>query len=661
MLTRTIVTWAALVLFSAGFQPGRTHLPLHLPNSQQPVPNSDDDPFDCILRFSQAKNQGESQVGTIISLAEVYALAGKRDKAVELMNRARREAETEKPRQPPPPLIRDPDERRGALARGYLKIGAFDDALEVVRILKPPSRARHLAWIASELATTGNKQRATGLLLEALKTVTNPAEESWTLVDISSGYAELGDCEQARRIALSVSDKWPYVKAPELASLASKCAKNGSKAEAARLATEALRVTRLMNAKYLHEEKYKVLAQIASAQIDIGEKLTAVRLLDQALVSVRRIEFNMSAMEAIADAYANAGLYKKAMDVATAIRYKPSRADAFLKIARRYISTGDKANATELLDQCLTLTLDDKHGSADSRFKKLADIAIEYTNISRDDRANEVLVESLVELRREEYELTELLITIFRAYTNSKLTPDGRARQLIEKLCNGEAFELTPEEAAKERRVEEAAERFIKRWHETLDLNILFDEQYVANPEQRRMNVGLFGGVYKQLSASAYGPGVAKGVDEALLRDAFFAFWNYYYLAQEYQLALGKPDDGDFPEPPEFKRPQMPKLDQKMIRRTQVVQLMEILKPAAAVYRKYLTPDLFSAPRYSQNLRRAEDKADENEKRFRISQGFPEYDVPNNTDVYYLRKGVFEFYFIEENGKLKVLTLGFEL
>ncbi|MCI0485815.1 MAG: hypothetical protein L0229_04355, partial [Blastocatellia bacterium] len=41
--------------------------------------------------------------------------------------------------------------------------------------------------------------------------------------------------------------------------------------------------------------------------------------------------------------------------------------------------------------------------------------------------------------------------------------------------------------------------------------------------------------------------------------------------------------------------------------------------------------------------------------------GLSEYGVAKDQEVYKIKRGMFEFYFIEENGKLKVLTLGFEM
>jgi hypothetical protein len=61
--------------------------------------------------------------------------------------------------------------------------------------------------------------------------------------------------------------------------------------------------------------------------------------------------------------------------------------------------------------------------------------------------------------------------------------------------------------------------------------------------------------------------------------------------------------------------------------------------------------------RYLENLRRRE----EHPPGFRIVAGAAPFGVPEDGEVYNLRKGVFEFYLIEDQGGRKVPTPGFEL
>lgn len=660
-MIRCIATYLTLVLALSGWASSQSI-------QQQSAQKPDDAMFDCVLEI-KAPDLSASRVNTLISLADVYAKAGRKERGLHLMSDAQKEAAIQAAKPQPQRLISlppDPDRLAIDMTLGYLEMGALDHASEFSRgIANAPFRARTLARIAAAMAVEGDKEKAKGLLAEASKTVKNADDEPWGLAEISFGYAKLGDCEQARVVGLSMPDKWPYIKAPELAKIASECARTGSKKDATQLISESLRVVGLMKDKILGEEKYEVQALVASAQIDNGEKEAALQLLTQALAGSRKAEYSIRAHEYIAAAYVNAKLYENAEAIANSINYRPTQANILLSIARRYLGSGDKTNALSVLDRSRNISLDNKNEDATSRYKRLGEIAVEYANAGRTDRASEVLLEALREIRKHDFQQTELILSVFSGYAKSKVTPDETARQLIRELCTGEAFELTSVEIGKKRRVEEAADRFIERWHQTLDLNVLFEEMYVSNPKLRQINGRLFRGVYQFLSASAWGPGVNKDVGDELLRDAFFAFWNMYYMSDEYQMAYQTDEQGGLVDPPELKRMrasmQRRKLNEKRITRTQAIELRDGFKGIAAVYRKYLRADTFKSATYLKNLSREDSHENEFEKRFQISPGFPGFGVPDNVEVFYLQKGVFRFYFVEEEGKLRVLTLGFEL
>ncbi|HEY7911850.1 MAG TPA: hypothetical protein VIG62_08050, partial [Blastocatellia bacterium] len=59
------------------------------------------------------------------------------------------------------------------------------------------------------------------------------------------------------------------------------------------------------------------------------------------------------------------------------------------------------------------------------------------------------------------------------------------------------------EPLSEKRRAEEAADKFIRRWHETLDLNLLFDEMYFADPRFERLNHNVFLGMSLIMSQKA--------------------------------------------------------------------------------------------------------------------------------------------------------------
>ncbi len=243
--------------------------------------------------------------------------------------------------------------------------------------------------------------------------------------------------------------------------------------------------------------------------------------------------------------------------------------------------------------------------------------------------------------------------------------PDTYVRSPDEKQPSEETPPpLTAEEKEKLPRVEDAANRFIERWHETLDMNVVFDELYVSNPQQRSLNVRLFYGVYKFISGSGYAPAVGKGVDESVMREGFMAFWNIFYLSEEYRLAFQKSEDQEDYVQPEmaeaFEEVKKVKLDEKRIILAQVRQFIEKANRASSLMRKYLTREAFDMPLYKANLKKCREETPI-EIAFSIERGFPEYGVGKEKEVYNLEHCVFDFYFVEEAGQLKVLTLGFEL
>jgi tetratricopeptide (TPR) repeat protein len=584
---------------------------------------------------------------------------------MQLLTRAKREADAEAQRPTPPDGRSDirtlftrgePDELRAALAKGYLVIGAFDEAIELARkITRPGARARELARIASDIGAKGDKEKAVGLLGEAL-TAIDSSDAKDVLADVSIGHARSGDCDRARRIALSISDRLAYLKAPTLASVGSECAKAGSREFAAQAVSDSIRVADLMT-KGRDAEKYETIARAASVQIDLGKTEEALRLLAQALAEAPGPALETRAGKAIADAYANAKLYDKAKEVANSIEQRPSRADALLNIARRYRAAGDGRSAAELLDESLRITLANRSSDPRVRFPRLAEIAIENARASRTERANEVLVSALREIRGVQllWDVSDALVDVLLAYGKAGLTPDITATRLVDDLCSGKAFEPSRDEAAKERRAVAAADFFIKRWHETLDLNVLFEQLYSSDAKQRQQNVRLAYGIYRFWIGAHSLFQFEEDVDDAVMRDFSSAFWTFSYLMDEYQLAYGDPG-GPLVKAPAM--PQQTKPDANKISRKQVLESTAAIRLVLPAFRKELNPQVFRTARYLENLRRREKK---DPPGFRIVPGDANFGVPEEVEVYYLRKGVFEFYFIEERGKLKVMTLGFEL
>jgi hypothetical protein len=209
------------------------------------------------------------------------------------------------------------------------------------------------------------------------------------------------------------------------------------------------------------------------------------------------------------------------------------------------------------------------------------------------------------------------------------------------------------EPLSEKRRAEEAADKFIRRWHQTLDLNPLFDEMYFADPRFKRQYHNIFVGISLIMSQKRPNPFFAADVDEELLRAWMTAFLNLGYLKEEHALAFGELSLEAYEQDEEEA------FDPKMITREQVEKSMGSTNKACSEYRKHLTAEIFESALYMSNLRKLQNSYEESSGAFQIIKSdLSKYGGEPDVKVYLLKRGVFEFTFIEEEGELKVLTLG---
>ncbi len=341
-----------------------------------------------------------------------------------------------------------------------------------------------------------------------------------------------------------------------------------------------------------------------------------------------------------------------------------------VEIARQHIKAGNKQAGIQVLTQTLELTREFEDYDDEFKMNTLTEVAYEYARAGNNQKASETLRDAIQQTWAEsKYPHTQrdMLVDIAKVYARTNLELDAEARTILQKICAGEPIPSTPDELAKRKRAEEAADRFIQRWHETLDMNVLFDEMYLTDAEQRRRNAYLFYSVYRYLTGAGGGPAVEKDVDEKLMREGFMAFWNYYYMVQEYYLAFNQSTDSPANMPPEFlearKEPTKLELNEKKMSAAPIREFVAKTNYLSSLLRKYLRPEVFETALYKQNLKNyfADEAEDTESERFSITRGFAEFHVRENIEVYVLKRGVFEFYFIEEKGELRVLTLGFEL
>lgn len=226
----------------------------------------------------------------------------------------------------------------------------------------------------------------------------------------------------------------------------------------------------------------------------------------------------------------------------------------------------------------------------------------------------------------------------------------------------------TKEQKEKLRQAEEAANHFVRRWHETLDLNVLFEELYVADPDRRQRNILLFCDVYLFLTGTTRCRDVIGKVDNDIMKRGFFSFWNLIYLEDEYDLAFAESENNDPAMPAEIEkmnkeREQMKeKYGNSGPRRGQVRQfILDVVngyEKLNNLYRKHLPLESLASARYKQNYQREYAQYDDSEI---LADGLNKFAAKPGEVIYRVKRGEFDLFFVEEAGKFRVLTIGYEL
>jgi hypothetical protein len=223
---------------------------------------------------------------------------------------------------------------------------------------------------------------------------------------------------------------------------------------------------------------------------------------------------------------------------------------------------------------------------------------------------------------------------------------------------------MSPQE--ERNRVEETAESFVRRFRETLDFGLVFDEMAASNAIQILRKGGFF-------TTIGISPQLVAQLNDATLRRLYKAYMNEYYQRFAYDLSIeplsGPSQGGSLPPPPEVTaaieaskyRPllsagwsgDIPTLTTPK----EVEEYIAGLDTIAGLYRARLTKGVFDSQEYKTAVGRVNKFRDVD---FSIKQGLPDLGVRENTKIYVLEKDMFIFFFVAENGVLKVLTFSIE-
>lgn len=197
-----------------------------------------------------------------------------------------------------------------------------------------------------------------------------------------------------------------------------------------------------------------------------------------------------------------------------------------------------------------------------------------------------------------------------------------------------------PQQNPKLKMAEAAANRIAGRFHQSLDFNEIFNAEFVTEPRLRSRALALDPEDKWQQFDLATKEHVYVTVMTAL------HLWAEYLMVQkEHEL------------PPEIDKQPEPKLLSSRVPQNiaELNQWISELDNVSGIYRKYLPADVFRGAQYRKTL--AEGVASAKARRHnvpRVEAGNSKFGIPESVPVYVVRPEAFDYYFVEEKGKMKL-------
>jgi hypothetical protein len=249
-------------------------------------------------------------------------------------------------------------------------------------------------------------------------------------------------------------------------------------------------------------------------------------------------------------------------------------------------------------------------------------------------------------------------ITVFLILSLSVFGQDTSSEQQEKK-------EYTPGQKAKLKQAEELAEKFVRRWHETLDLKILDTEFFVKNPKYLEQR---FGSNDKEEGHVHNGEGFKAWVVEM-----YFWMSETFHLERELRLIYGEKDKKleclcpeELRHPLEIFSTQVDNYQNSIgedgIDGLSDYQIKFVADKFGELYVKYMTihrtllPLNFSTTDDYQERLKREYPINE-ETKSKINNCYIPIDLSDKVECYQVQRGVFDFSIIEENGQMKVVWI----
>ena len=218
------------------------------------------------------------------------------------------------------------------------------------------------------------------------------------------------------------------------------------------------------------------------------------------------------------------------------------------------------------------------------------------------------------------------------------------------------AQEFSPADRNMLQRAERVADRFVKRFRQTLDFGVVWKEFHSSNPVCAYRSNGFF----SKNELEELKPPIAS------LEKLYLAVSNYYYLKGAYLLTVARmypdsklseddflprkvllaerrvfPDDNDSVDPSSLK---------------EIDALAAQFDELSRLYRKYMPRNVMRTGVWRANIKWLVNRGG-GIVHLGISNGHEDC-VPSQNKVYIVDRGLFYFYFVDEDGEMRVVELG---
>ncbi len=262
-----------------------------------------------------------------------------------------------------------------------------------------------------------------------------------------------------------------------------------------------------------------------------------------------------------------------------------------------------------------------------------------------------------------------LLVVTLPTFSQSPLAPQQEQKK-----------EYTPEEKAKLKQAEEFAEKFVKRWHETLDLNVLLEEMFVADEGLRgkvESEFGFFIDDWNEEIDERFHKYAVKIIGKDRAKNASIAYLNLIFLSLELKLFYTEQEINRIPsilDDVQFDKLSKSLFDwfqkQKSIdpgfqqkvsedeagRIRQIVnKFIESFNYQIALYRAKLPREFFLAEKYKSNLK-MEHGDGSSEIVSSDDSLYEALKVKKGQQIYEVERGVFLLLITEVYGQFKILS-----